>query len=141
MKEIMLFSDGSSLGNPGPGGYGVILKYKDKEKHLSGGEKNTTNNRMELLGVIVGLESLKEPCRVHIVSDSNYVIKGISEWLEGWINKDFKKIKNEDLWRRYIRAAESHVVTTEWVRGHNGHKENEICDSLARSAAESYKLK
>ena len=139
MKKITLFSDGSALGNPGPGGYGVILRFGDKEKELSGSESHTTNNRMELLGVIVGLRALKEPCEVEIVSDSSYVVKGINEWLNGWIKRDFKKVKNPDLWKEYIEASKGHKINATWVRGHDGHEENERCDILAKDAAQKAK--
>lgn len=139
MKKITLFSDGSALGNPGPGGYGVILRYGDKEKELFGSEPHTTNNRMELLGVIVGLKALKEPCDVEIVSDSSYVVKGINEWLDGWVKRDFKKVKNPDLWKEYIEVSKEHKITATWVRGHDGHEENERCDILAKDAAQKAK--
>ncbi|MCW8837763.1 MAG: ribonuclease HI [Thiovulaceae bacterium] len=139
MKKIILFSDGSALGNPGPGGYGVVLRYGNKERELSGGEAHTTNNRMELLGAIEGLRALKEPCEVEIISDSSYVVKGINEWLSGWIKKDFKKVKNIDLWKEYIEVSKSHKVNAIWVRGHNGHDENERCDKLARDEAQRQK--
>ena len=139
MKKITLFSDGSALGNPGPGGYGVVLRYGDKEKELSGQEAHTTNNRMELKGVIEGLKALKEPCNVDIVSDSSYVVKGINEWLANWITKDFKKVKNPDLWREYIEVAKPHRIHAIWVRGHDRHVENERCDKLARDAAQNAK--
>ncbi|MDR2099350.1 MAG: ribonuclease HI [Campylobacteraceae bacterium] len=136
MKSITLFSDGSSLGNPGFGGYCAILRYKSSEKIISGGEVDTTNNRMELKAVIEGLKVLKEPCEVEIISDSIYVTKGISLWLEGWILKDFNKVKNPDLWREYVEAAKKHVIKTTWVKGHNGHTENEKCDKIAKQEAE-----
>ena len=139
MKKITLFSDGSALGNPGPGGYGVVLRFGDKEKELFGGELHTTNNRMELLGAIEGLRALKEPCAVEIISDSSYVVKGINEWLVNWIKRDFKKVKNPDLWKDYIEVSKSHTVVATWVRGHNGHIENERCDKLARDEAERQK--
>ena len=139
MKKIILFSDGSALGNPGPGGYGAILRYGDKERIISGGEEHTTNNRMELLGIIEGLRALKEPCDVTIISDSSYVIKGINEWLEGWIKRNFAKVKNPDLWQEYIRVAKPHRINGVWVRGHNGHPENERCDLIARDEAEKFK--
>ena len=138
-KQITLYSDGSSLGNPGPGGYGGILEYKGTRKEYSGSEEHTTNNRMELMGVIAGLRMLKEPCQVHVISDSSYVVKAINEWLVGWIRKEFKKVKNVDLWQEYIEASASHSVRATWVRGHSGHEENEICDKLARDAAEAIK--
>ncbi len=139
MKQIYLFSDGSALGNPGPGGYGTIIRYKNFEKELTGGEPHTTNNRMELLGVIEGLRALTEPCSVEITSDSSYVVKGINEWLTGWIKKDFKKVKNVDLWKEYIEVSKPHQIHAIWVRGHDGHEENERCDDLARATAEKYK--
>lgn len=139
MKKITLFSDGSSLGNPGPGGYGTILRFGNKEKEISGGELNTTNNRMELLAVIEGLKALKEPCDVTIVSDSSYVVKGIIEWLEGWKKRDFKKVKNPDLWKEYIEVSKNHKIHALWVRGHNGHIENERCDILAKQEAQKMK--
>ncbi len=138
-KQITLYSDGSSLGNPGPGGYGGILEYQGKRKEYSGAEPHTTNNRMELRGVIEGLKLLKEPCRVEVVSDSSYVTKAINEWLPGWVKKDFKKVKNPDLWREYLEVSAPHQVTGTWVRGHNGHPENERCDMLARQEAEQIK--
>jgi ribonuclease HI len=139
MKKITLFSDGSALGNPGPGGFGTILRYGDKEKIISGGEPHTTNNRMELRGVIEGLKALKEPCEVLIVSDSSYVIKGINEWLSGWVKRNFAKVKNPDLWREYLDVSAPHNVYGEWVRGHDGHPENERCDVIAKSEAEKFK--
>ncbi len=139
MKQIYLFSDGSALGNPGPGGYGTIIRYKNFEKELTGGDAHTTNNRMELRGVIEGLRALKEPCIVEITSDSSYVVKGINEWLEGWVKKDFKKVKNVDLWKEYIEVSKPHQIHAIWVRGHDGHEENERCDDLARATAETFK--
>ncbi len=139
MKRVTIFSDGSSLGNPGPGGWGTILRYGNREKELSGGEPMTTNNRMELTAVIEGLKALKEPCDVTIYSDSSYVVKAINEWLDDWIKRDFKKVKNPDLWREYLEAAKPHRVKAVWVRGHNGHAENERCDELARRSAEKIK--
>jgi ribonuclease HI len=139
VKKITLFSDGSALGNPGPGGYGTILRYGDKEREIVGGESHTTNNRMELLGAIEGLKALKEPCEVDIISDSSYVVKGINEWLNNWIKRDFKKVKNVDLWKEYIDVSKVHKVNAIWVRGHNGHIENERCDYLAREEAERQK--
>ena len=139
MKQVFLFSDGSSLGNPGPGGYGTILRYGNKEKVVSGGEEMTTNNRMELLGVIEGLRALNMPCRVEIVSDSSYVVRGINEWLDNWVKKDFKKVKNPDLWKDYLEVSKQHSVKATWVKGHAGHEENERCDQIAREEAEKFK--
>ncbi|MCX6073042.1 MAG: ribonuclease HI [Campylobacterales bacterium] len=139
MKTITLFSDGSALGNPGPGGFGAILRFGDVEKIVRGGEKHTTNNRMELLGVIEGLRALKEPCNVTIISDSSYVIRGINEWIGGWVKRNFAKVKNPDLWLQYLEVSKGHRIQGVWVRGHNGHIENERCDQIAREEAEKYK--
>jgi len=144
MKKISLYSDGSSLGNPGPGGWGTILRYNDNEKELSGADPSTTNNQMELLGVIKGLEALKEPCEVDIYSDSTYVVKAINEWLDGWQKVNFrqgsaKEVKNIDLWKRYLEAAKKHKITANWVKGHAGHEENERCDKLAYNEAQRIK--
>ncbi|RXJ79777.1 ribonuclease HI [Arcobacter sp. F2176] len=146
MKKINLYSDGSSLGNPGPGGYGTILEFNGKQKELSGGEDNTTNNRMELKGVIEGLKALKEPCDVHITSDSTYVVKGINEWLSSWIKNDWKSstkkpVKNDDLWKEYVEVSKSHKILASWVKGHAGHEENERCDILAKDFAQNIKEK
>ncbi len=141
MKQVTLFSDGSALGNPGPGGYGTIIRFNNKEKILKGGELHTTNNRMELLGVIEGLRALKEPCRVEIISDSSYVVKGINEWLTNWVKREFKKVKNVDLWQAYLDASSPHSVKATWVRGHSGHEENERCDKIAHATATEYKEK
>ena len=141
MKKVYLFSDGSSLGNPGAGGYCAILRYGDREKIISGGEPNTTNNRMELKAVIEGLKSLKEPCFVDVVSDSTYVTKAISDWLENWIKKDFKNVKNVDLWKEFIKVSHIHKLNPIWVRGHSGHRENEICDEIAKEEANKIKNK
>jgi ribonuclease HI len=139
MKKVYLYCDGSSLGNPGYGGYCAILKYKDNKKIIKGAKENVTNNQMELLAAIKGLEALKEPCEVELVSDSSYVVKANNEWLENWIKKDFKNVKNVDLWKRYIKVAKPHKINAVWVRGHNGHKENEECDKIARGEAEKLK--
>ncbi len=117
----------------------MILRYGKREKEISGGEPMTTNNRMELMAVIEGLKALKEPCDVTIYSDSSYVVKAINEWLKDWVKRDFKKVKNPDLWRAYLEAAKPHRVKAVWVRGHNGHPENERCDELARRSAEKFK--
>ncbi len=138
-KRVTLYTDGSSLGNPGPGGYGGILEYGNHTKEYSGAEPDTTNNRMELKAVIEGLKMLKEPCRVDIVSDSSYVIKAINEWLDGWIKKGFKKVKNPDLWQEYLKVSQEHDINGVWVRGHNGHPQNERCDELAKAKAEEIK--
>jgi len=135
LKKIEVFTDGSSLGNPGPGGWCAILRYKDKEKILKGGEDYTTNNKMELKAVIEALKALKEPCEIDLYADSTYVLKGISEWLENWIKKDFKNVKNPELWREFLKYSQPHKINTIWVRGHSGHRENEICDKIAKEEA------
>lgn len=144
MKEINLYSDGSSLGNPGPGGWGTILEYNGNEKELSGAKANTTNNQMELKGVIEGLKALKEPCIVNIISDSIYVVKGINEWLKAWIAKGWKTaakkpVKNVELWQEYVEVSKGHKINATWVKGHAGHEHNERCDILARTEAENLK--
>ena len=139
MKKISLFCDGSSLGNPGFGGYCAILRYKDSEKIVKGAQENTTNNQMELKAVIEGLKALKEPCEVDLVSDSTYVVKGINEWLESWKKRDFKKVKNPELWREFIDVSKGHKIVASWVRGHDGHEENERCDKIAREEAQNLK--
>lgn len=141
MDHVELFTDGACSGNPGPGGWGVILRAKGQEKELSGGEKNTTNNQMEMMAVIAGLEALKRPCQVTITTDSQYVIKGMTEWLAGWKAKSWKTaakkpVKNVELWQRLDKAVSPHQVKWEWVRGHQGHIENERADQLAVAARE-----
>ncbi len=139
LKEITLYADGSSLGNPGPGGYGGILEYNGKSKNFSGASEHTTNNRMELLGVIEGLKLLKEPCSVHVVSDSSYVVNAINGWLAGWVKKDFKNVKNVDLWKEFLEVSKVHKIRATWVRGHNGHPKNEECDRMAFKEAQDIK--
>lgn len=133
---IFLFTDGASSGNPGPGGYGVILRCGSLEKEMSGGFACTTNNRMELLAVIVGLEAIKwEKATVVVYSDSSYVVKALNEgWLQSWERKGWKKVKNVDLWQRFLAVYKRHKVTFNWVKGHAGHPENERCDALAVAA-------
>lgn len=136
---IRIYTDGAAQGNPGPGGYGVILKYKDYVKELSQGFRRTTNNRMELLAVITGLEAIKKDgIPVSIYSDSQYVVKAVEEgWIWGWEKKNFAKKKNADLWMRYIPLHKKFKPKFHWVRGHAGHAENERCDYLAVKAATS----
>ena len=133
---IYLYTDGAASGNPGPGGYGVVLKCGTVVKEISGGFAKTTNNRMELLAVIVGLEAIKwDNARVEVWSDSKYVVNAITEgWLEKWILKDWKKVKNPDLWQRFLPLYRAHQVTFHWIKGHAGHPENERCDRLAVAA-------
>jgi ribonuclease HI len=138
-KTVEIYTDGACSGNPGPGGWGALLRYGDTEKELSGGESATTNNRMELMGAIMALEALKKPSRVRLHTDSQYVQKGVTEWLEGWVRRgwktaDKKPVKNADLWQRLQKAMQPHQVEFIWVRGHNGHIDNERVDRLAVEA-------
>lgn len=139
MKSVKLFSDGSCLGNPGAGGWAYILQYGDAIKKASGAEAMTTNNQMELTAAIMGLSALKQPCRVELFTDSEYVVKAINSWLAKWVVTDFKGKKNADLWRRYLAAAAPHEIRASWVKGHAGHPQNEECDAMARAAAEAIK--
>lgn len=140
MKEVELFSDGACSGNPGPGGWGSILRFKGIEKELSGGEPETTNNRMELLAVINALESLKEPCKVKITTDSKYVCDAfLKNWLESWTKNGWKTagkkpVKNKELWERLLVLSQKHELSWNWIKGHAGHPENERCDKLAVDA-------
>lgn len=136
MKNVTLYTDGACKGNPGPGGWGVLLQYGDKEKSLCGGEKDTTNNRMELMAAIEGLKALKERCAVELYTDSQYVRKGITEWIHNWKAKGWrtaakKPVKNEDLWRLLDEQIGRHEVNWHWVKGHSGHPGNERADELA----------
>ena len=142
MQNVIIHTDGACLGNPGPGGWAALLRYKGHERELSGGEPDTTNNRMELMGAIMGLEALSEPCRVVLTTDSQYVRKGITEWISNWVRRGWKTsggdpVKNRDLWERLAAAAARHRIQWEWVRGHAGDVENERVDRLARAAAEA----
>ena len=135
-KTIELFTDGACKGNPGIGGWGALLRFGETEKRLHGGEKETTNNRMELMAVIQGLEALKEPCQVRITTDSKYVLQGMTEWLANWKRRNWqtaakKPVLNADLWRRLDSVAASHELEWHWVKGHSGHRGNEIADQLA----------
>ncbi len=137
MKKVELYTDGACSGNPGPGGWGAILRFGSAEKELSGGEENTTNNRMELTAVIMGLSALKEPCEVTLVTDSKYVADGVTKgWAEswrknGWKKADKKPALNPDLWEKLLELLKIHSVEINWVKGHAGHPENERCDRLA----------
>ncbi|MDE5591467.1 MAG: ribonuclease HI [Helicobacter sp.] len=141
MKRVTLFCDGSSLGNPGFGGWCAILRYQNHQKILSGGAKEVTNNQMELRALIVGLEALKEPCEVLVVSDSKYVLDGFSKWLPNWVQKNFAGVKNPDLWREFLAVSKFHKLEICWVRGHSGHTENELCDKIAKEEALKIKQK
>ncbi|WP_098415886.1 ribonuclease HI [Vibrio sp. ES.051] len=141
-KHVEIFTDGSCLGNPGPGGYGIVLRYKGVEKTLSKGYTLTTNNRMEMLAAVVALQTLKEPCQVTLTTDSQYVRQGITQWIHNWKKRGWKtagkkSVKNADLWQALDKETARHKVEWHWVKGHAGHRENEICDELARTAAEN----
>lgn len=141
MKAVTIFTDGACLGNPGPGGYAAILKYNHHEKVFTGHDPNTTNQRMELAGAIAGLSALKESCEVEVISDSQYLVKGMTEWItqwqaKGWKNAQRKPVENRDLWEKLIPLAAKHQVKWTWIRGHNGHPGNERCDRLANEAAQ-----
>ncbi len=139
---IEIFTDGACSGNPGKGGFGVILRTEGHYREISGGYKLTTNNRMELMAVIVGLEALRKPSVVTITSDSKYVVEAIQKkWLDNWVKNHFHSKKNKDLWLRYLEAAKPHTVTFQWIKGHASHVENEKCDKLAVAATKSANLK
>ncbi len=141
MKKVEIFTDGACSGNPGPGGFGVILRFNGTEKELSGGFRNTTNNRMELMGAIRGLEALKEPCEVILTTDSQYLVNAIEKgWVHKWKANNWMRNRkeealNRDLWERLLKVMEKHRVCFKWIRGHAGHEENERCDRLAVEAA------
>ncbi|WP_376696552.1 ribonuclease HI [Wenzhouxiangella sp. EGI_FJ10305] len=139
-EPVHIWTDGACLGNPGPGGWGALLRWNGHQRELSGGEAETTNNRMELMAAIQGLESLKRPCQVVLTTDSQYVRKGITEWMvnwkkNGWRTASKKPVKNAELWQRLDKARERHDVQWDWVKGHSGHPENERADELATTAA------
>ena len=141
-KHVKIYTDGACSGNPGPGGWAAILVYGDHEKEISGGEKETTNNRMEMMAAISALEVLKTPCDIDLYTDSTYVQKGITEWISGWKARgwktaDKKPVKNSDLWQRLEQAQTKHSVRWHWVRGHNGHEMNERVDKLAVAAVKA----
>lgn len=141
LKTVEIFTDGSCLGNPGPGGYGALLRYQDKTKELSGGYRLTTNNRMEMMAAIMALKTLKHSCNVVLTTDSQYVRQGVTSWLKGWKRNGWKTsakqpVKNIDLWQSLDQQIQRHEIDWKWVKGHAGHPENERCDALARNAAE-----
>lgn len=136
MQEVMIYTDGACRGNPGPGGWGALLRFNGHEKQLSGGEHQTTNNRMEMTAVIKALEQLKRPCRIILTTDSRYVIQGMTEWLPGWKRRQWrnaagKPVLNVDLWKRLESQVSQHEIQWQWVKGHSGHPENELADALA----------
>ncbi len=138
---VTIYTDGACSGNPGPGGWGAILQHGNSRREISGCEPRTTNNRMELTAVIEALRRLKNPCKVKIVTDSTYVVKGMTEWIQGWIlrgwrNAQKKPVLNRDLWEALLELSRVHEIRWEWIRGHDGHLQNEHCDLLARNAME-----
>lgn len=140
MKSIEVHTDGSCLGNPGPGGWAALLRYNGREKELAGGEPNSTNNRMELMAAIMALETLTEPCQIVLHTDSQYVRQGITEWMSGWLRRNWKTaggdpVKNRELWERLHAATQRHTIEWRWVKGHNGDPDNERVDELARNQA------
>ncbi|MDI1253811.1 ribonuclease HI [Thermomonas sp.] len=139
-KQVEVHTDGACLGNPGPGGWGALLRWREIEREVAGGEADTTNNRMELMAAIGALEALREPCDVILTTDSQYVRQGITQWMANWVRRGWKTsggdaVKNRDLWERLHAAAGRHVVDWRWVKGHSGHPENERVDVLARNEA------
>lgn len=142
MKHIIVYTDGACRGNPGPGGWGALLRYNDNEKILSGAEAHTTNNRMELMGALKALEALEQKCKIDLYTDSQYVQKGMSEWLAGWkkrnwIKADRKPVLNADLWQKLDKEAHRHEVSWHWVKGHSGHPENDLVDEIANKAIDT----
>lgn len=143
-RQILVHTDGACLGNPGPGGWAALLQCQGHEREISGGERDTTNNRMELMAAIRALEALTVPCHITLVTDSQYVRLGITQWMEGWIRKGWKNsagkpVKNQDLWERLNSAAARHSIDWRWIKGHSGHPENERVDQLAQKQAYRYK--
>lgn len=144
-EVVEIFTDGACSGNPGPGGWAALLRFKGTEKTMNGGEARTTNNRMEMTAAIKALEALKRPCKVRLTTDSQYLMKGITEWLKnwkrrGWVTASKTPVKNAELWKRLDALTEQHQVEWLWVRGHNNHEENELVDALAREALKKYAL-
>ncbi|MCL4878220.1 MAG: ribonuclease HI [Anaerolineae bacterium] len=143
MKQVTIYTDGSCKNNPGPGGWAAILVYGEHEKELEGGDSYTTNNQMELTAAIKALEAIKEPCEVELFTDSEYLVKGMTEWLDGWKRKSWRtrrneEVRNKQLWQQLDRIASKHQVKWNWIKGHDGHKYNERCDALARKQIEKY---
>ena len=138
-RTLEIFADGACSGNPGPGGYGAILKYGEAEKEIWGCERETTNNRMEMTAVIEALRLLNRPCKIRIVTDSNYVVKGMTQWIFGWVKRNWtnaqkKPVLNRDLWEQLLEMSRPHEIEWRWIKGHDGHRENERCDNMARKA-------
>ena len=145
MKKVFIYADGACRGNPGAGGCGVVLKHNNNIKEIKGTERNTTNNKMELTAAIIGLRTLKEPCDVTLISDSNYLIQGMTKWVNLWIKKGWKTyakmpVKNRELWEKLIVLSKRHKIEWKWIKGHNGHAENERADRLANKAIDELVL-
>jgi len=141
MEKVEIFTDGACRGNPGPGGYGSIIRTRDQQNEISGSAKSTTNNIMELTAAVVALKQLKEPCEVTLTSDSQYLVKGMTQWIEGWAKKGWltaakQPVKNKDIWLELNKLNKIHKISWKWVRGHQGHEENERCDLLANMAVD-----
>ena len=141
MEKVEIFTDGACRGNPGPGGYGSIIRTRDQENEISGSAKSTTNNIMELTAAVVALKQLKEPCEVTLTSDSQYLVRGMTQWIEGWAKKGWltaakQPVKNKDIWLELNKLNKIHKISWKWVRGHQGHAENERCDLLANMAVD-----
>ncbi len=146
MKKVEIFADGSSLGNPGPGGWCAILRYKNTEKILKGSSPLTTNNEMELKAVLEGLKALKEPCEVYLYTDSKYVVEGIKSWIKNWVKNNWKtsskkEVSHKSMWQEIYKLMQKHKINPIWVKGHSGHKENELCDKIAKKEAQKLKNK
>ena len=144
LPQVSMWTDGACSGNPGPGGWGALLRFGEHAKELNGGEKDTTNNRMEMMAVLKGVQALKQPCSVHIYTDSTYVLKGMTEWIVGWRKRGWKTasgaaVKNVDLWQALDHALAQHQVEWTWVKGHAGHAENERADELARGGIDGHR--
>ncbi len=143
-EKVNIYTDGACRGNPGPGGWGVLMQFGDTEKELWGGEQETTNNRMEMMAAIKGLKALKKPCHIIMHTDSQYLLRGITEWMPGWKKRGWttaskKPVKNDDLWKNLDRLVQDHDIEWKWVRGHSGHPGNERADQLANRGIDSYK--
>ena len=139
LPHVSIYSDGACSGNPGPGGWAALLRFGLREKELSGGVLNTTNNRMEMMAVIKALRQLKRPCKIRVVTDSKYVVMGMTKWIHGWIKRNWinsqkKPVLNRELWEDLLKLSRPHKIEWEWIKGHNGHPDNERCDQLARDA-------
>jgi len=145
LKHVTIYTDGSCLGNPGPGGYGAVIEYQDRQKELAQGYQLTTNNRMEMLAAVAALDALKQPCSVDLTTDSQYLRQGIQQWIHNWKKNGWrtaakKPVKNVDLWQQLDRQCQRHEVRWHWIKGHSGHPQNERCDELARTAATANNL-